>query len=143
MSNQRHYKNQITWSECSRDVAKELWRTKTCLLDHTNQENRKDALDHSRYHDLPGREWTAKAQCELFLRDKDANVVTLHDICQILQCETPKKNGYFFAGPALDGTSFFIFFFCKDISKLTFQFNIRNSLCSGKKMPWRRMRAHF
>ncbi|XP_067203997.1 uncharacterized protein [Linepithema humile] len=98
---------QTTWSECSRNVTKELWKTKQCLLDHTRRENTEDpnALDHSRYHDLPGRQWTAKAQCELFLRDKDANVVTLHDICQVLQCETPHENKYFFAGPALDGTN--------------------------------------
>nr|XP_012235889.1 PREDICTED: A disintegrin and metalloproteinase with thrombospondin motifs 4-like [Linepithema humile] len=78
--------------------------TKPCLRDHTRREIFKDGLDHSRYHDLPGRDWTAKAQCQLFLRDKDANVVTLHDICQVLQCETPHENGYFFAGAALDGT---------------------------------------
>nr|XP_012235890.1 PREDICTED: A disintegrin and metalloproteinase with thrombospondin motifs 12-like isoform X1 [Linepithema humile] len=99
-------RGQIAWSECSRNIAKELWKTKECLFDHTRRENTENpnALDHSRYHDLPGREWTAKAQCQLFLRDKDANVVTLHDICQVLQCETPHKYGYFFAGPALDGT---------------------------------------
>ncbi|XP_012227150.1 A disintegrin and metalloproteinase with thrombospondin motifs 7-like [Linepithema humile] len=106
MRNALYYRNQGTWSECSRKTAKELWNTKLCLRDRSRMKVLDDAneLDHSRYHDLPGREWTAKAQCELYLLDKDANVVTLHDICQTLQCESPYHNTYFFAGSALDGT---------------------------------------
>ncbi|XP_067203576.1 A disintegrin and metalloproteinase with thrombospondin motifs adt-2-like [Linepithema humile] len=106
MTDWLYYRGQITWSECSRNSAKKLWRTKQCLLDRTRRENTEDpyALDHSRYHDLPGREWTVKAKCELFLQDNDANVVTLHDIYQVLQCKIFYKNKYFFAGPALDGT---------------------------------------
>ncbi|XP_012216368.1 A disintegrin and metalloproteinase with thrombospondin motifs adt-2-like isoform X2 [Linepithema humile] len=91
----------MTWSECSRNTAEKLWTTPKCLADHTTS---KDDLDHSRYHDLPGREWTAKAQCEIYFRDKDANVVSLLDICKSLQCESPHKNGYYFTGPALEGT---------------------------------------
>ncbi|XP_067215028.1 uncharacterized protein [Linepithema humile] len=106
MTDFQYLRGQVTWSECSRNITKNLRKRKPCLLDHTRREETENpyALGHSRYHDLPGREWTAKEQCELFLRDKDANVVTLHDICQVLQCETPRKNEYFFAGPALDGT---------------------------------------
>nr|XP_012216435.1 PREDICTED: A disintegrin and metalloproteinase with thrombospondin motifs 2-like [Linepithema humile] len=92
----------MTWSECSRNTAEKLWTTPKCLADHTRSE---DALDHSSYHDLPGREWTAKAQCEIFFRDKDANVISLLDICKSLQCETPHKNEYYFTGPALEGTN--------------------------------------
>ncbi|XP_012227290.1 A disintegrin and metalloproteinase with thrombospondin motifs 2-like [Linepithema humile] len=102
-----YYRNQRTWSECSRKAAEKLWNTKPCLRDRTRTEDLDDAneLDHSRYHNLPGREWTAKTQCELFSHDKDANVVTLHNICQILQCEMhDRDNEYIFAGPALDGT---------------------------------------
>ena len=113
MSNQRHYKNQITWSECSRDVAKELWRTKTCLLDHTNQENRKDALDHSRYHDLPGREWTAKAQCELFLRDKDANVVLYMIYVKFYNVNRQRKMDISLRDPRWMVRLFLYFFFAK------------------------------
>ncbi|XP_067204167.1 A disintegrin and metalloproteinase with thrombospondin motifs adt-2-like isoform X4 [Linepithema humile] len=91
----------MTWSECSRYTAEELWTTPKCLGNHTRS---KDVYDHSRYHDLPGREWTAKAQCEIFFRDKDANVVSLLDICKSLQCEMPHKNEYNFTGPALEGT---------------------------------------
>ncbi|XP_067204170.1 A disintegrin and metalloproteinase with thrombospondin motifs adt-2-like isoform X2 [Linepithema humile] len=90
------------WSRCSRFTAEELWITPKCLADHTRSE---DALDHSSYYDSPGREWTAKAQCEIFFCDKDANVVSLLDICKSLQCETPHKNGHYFTGPALEGTN--------------------------------------
>ncbi|XP_067204169.1 A disintegrin and metalloproteinase with thrombospondin motifs adt-2-like [Linepithema humile] len=90
------------WSWCSRYTAEELWTTPKCLGDRTKS---KDAYDHSRYHDLPGREWTAKAQCEIFFRDKDANVVSLLDICKSLQCETPHKSRHYFTGPALEGTN--------------------------------------
>ncbi|XP_067204166.1 A disintegrin and metalloproteinase with thrombospondin motifs adt-2-like isoform X2 [Linepithema humile] len=91
----------ITWSECSRYTAEELWTTPKCLGDYTKSI---DVYDHSRYHDLPGREWTAKAQCEIYFRDKDANVVSLLDICKSLQCKAPHKNEYYFTGPALEGT---------------------------------------
>ncbi|XP_067214568.1 A disintegrin and metalloproteinase with thrombospondin motifs 7-like isoform X2 [Linepithema humile] len=80
--------DQVTWSECSQMIATHIWDTKECLRDHTI--NLKDVYDHSRYEDLPGRQWTAKAQCEVYFRDKNANVVSLLDICKTLQCETPK-----------------------------------------------------
>ncbi|XP_012220682.1 A disintegrin and metalloproteinase with thrombospondin motifs adt-2-like isoform X1 [Linepithema humile] len=94
---------QITWSLCSRVIATKLWDTKKCLRDRTTPANLKDAYDHSRYHDLPGREWTAKEQCELYFRDKNANVVSLLNVCKTLQCELFKKGSYF-TGPALEGT---------------------------------------
>ncbi|XP_014474312.1 PREDICTED: A disintegrin and metalloproteinase with thrombospondin motifs 14 [Dinoponera quadriceps] len=99
MSPSRGTRGETIWSECSREIAEALPRTKVCLLDASVS-----SFDHSRYRDLPGREWTAKRQCELLLRDKDANVVTLHQACQSLQCGTPRRSGYYFAGPALDGT---------------------------------------
>ncbi|XP_067209060.1 A disintegrin and metalloproteinase with thrombospondin motifs adt-2-like isoform X2 [Linepithema humile] len=107
-SDEKYIRNQTTWAKCCRPVAENLWNEKPCLRDRTRSKNYEyeNKLDHSRYHDLPGREWTAKVQCELFLLDKNANVVTLLDICRILQCETPTFSRYnnFFAGPALDGT---------------------------------------
>nr|XP_012234871.1 PREDICTED: A disintegrin and metalloproteinase with thrombospondin motifs 3-like [Linepithema humile] len=98
----RGHQGQTTWSEHSRDIAEKLWYSEQCLRDYTK--NLEDAYDHSRYYDLPGREWTAKAQCEIYFRDKDANVVSLLDICKTLQCETPRKNEYYYTGPALEGT---------------------------------------
>lgn len=64
-------------------------------------------MDHSRFLDTPGRSYTAKKQCEILLRDKDAVMSTsqkLDTICYNLQCKTPHRSGYYHAGPALDGT---------------------------------------
>nr|XP_012216561.1 PREDICTED: A disintegrin and metalloproteinase with thrombospondin motifs 7-like [Linepithema humile] len=103
--------SQILWSEDSRKKLRWLLRTRlvlhpsySCLQDHFSPESDTYIFENRSYHNLPGREWTAKAQCELSLRDKDANVVTLYDICKSLQCETPHKNTYYFTGPALAGT---------------------------------------
>ncbi|XP_067208706.1 A disintegrin and metalloproteinase with thrombospondin motifs 7-like [Linepithema humile] len=103
--------SQISWSEHShKEMRWLLWSedithlSYSCLRDHVRSEDDTYVFESWSYHNLPGREWTAKAQCELFLRDEDANVVTLHDICQNLQCETPHKNIYYFTGPALAGT---------------------------------------
>ncbi|XP_067213060.1 A disintegrin and metalloproteinase with thrombospondin motifs adt-2-like isoform X2 [Linepithema humile] len=112
MSSKQYSQGQITWSECSRGIAEKLWYEKDCLRDQTRPKRLGDtslslgdtSLDHSRYHDLPGRKWTAKAQCEIYFRDKDANVVSLLDICKTLECETPHDNLYAFTGPALEGT---------------------------------------
>ncbi|XP_067213898.1 A disintegrin and metalloproteinase with thrombospondin motifs adt-2-like [Linepithema humile] len=105
MSSDQYSQGQITWSECSRGIAEKLWYEKDCLRDQTKPKRLGDtSLDHSRYHDLPGRKWTAKAQCEIYFRDKDANVVSLFDICKTLECEMPHDNLYAFTGPALEGT---------------------------------------
>ncbi|XP_067213566.1 A disintegrin and metalloproteinase with thrombospondin motifs adt-1-like isoform X2 [Linepithema humile] len=103
MSASQLNQGQMTWSECSREVVKNIWYG-SCLRDYTSSENLKNKLNHLRYHDLPGRQWTAKAQCEIYFRDEDANVVTLLDICKILQCETPHKKGIYLTGPSLEGT---------------------------------------
>nr|XP_012220600.1 PREDICTED: A disintegrin and metalloproteinase with thrombospondin motifs 18-like [Linepithema humile] len=102
MSSMHLHFGQITWSNCSRNIARVLFYTKPCLRDHTI--NLIDAYDHSYYHDLPGREWTAKEQCEIYFRDNDANVVSLLDICKSLQCELFNKKKSYFTGPALEGT---------------------------------------
>jgi len=122
MSNIRPYYGRNIWSPLSQRTIKQLLETKSCLRDkqnfdlkkmeniHNNKSNdKKDNNDDNKpfIYDVPGREQTAKAQCELFLSDVDANVVTLHDICENLQCETPHKNKSYFAGPALNGTRLF------------------------------------
>lgn len=64
-------------------------------------------LDHSHYLDIPGQVFTAKKQCEILLRDRDAVVSPnqeLSAICYSMQCKTPHRSGYYFAGPALEGT---------------------------------------
>lgn len=82
--------------------------------------------DHSRFRNVPGQFWGAKRQCEVLLRDRDAtlqnpgqlgvrsnDLVTkcqciilsyLQDICENLRCKTPHRSGFYFAGPALEGT---------------------------------------
>ncbi|XP_067214031.1 A disintegrin and metalloproteinase with thrombospondin motifs adt-2-like isoform X2 [Linepithema humile] len=110
------YDGDIIWSPLSRRMIKEKLKDKLCLKDHGrpmltminySDKNHKNSLyefNNSRYHGLPGRKWTAKAQCELLLRNKDANAVTLHDICQNLLCDVPNKDKHSFSGPALEGT---------------------------------------
>ncbi|XP_067208711.1 A disintegrin and metalloproteinase with thrombospondin motifs 7-like [Linepithema humile] len=95
-------KSRVAWSKQSRKAIKRF--PFKCLQDHVRLEDDTYVFESRSYHNLPGREWTAKAQCELFLRDEEANVVTLNDICQNLQCEIPYKNTYYFTGPALAGT---------------------------------------
>ncbi|XP_067208400.1 A disintegrin and metalloproteinase with thrombospondin motifs adt-2-like [Linepithema humile] len=96
----------IAWSERSRNEIKKLWERKECFRSYKKPKNLSDAylFDSSIRYSIPGREATAKAQCEVYLRDKNANVVTLHDICETLQCEVPHTNTYYFTGPALAGT---------------------------------------
>ncbi|XP_043479989.1 A disintegrin and metalloproteinase with thrombospondin motifs adt-2-like [Leptopilina heterotoma] len=95
---------ETNWSECSREIARNLFKTKNCLLDSNTWQIVNPTLNHEKYQDFPGRRWTAKRQCELFLRDDDAEVVTLTNACQSLQCASPHKTGYYLAGPALQGT---------------------------------------
>lgn len=103
MSPSRGTRGETIWSECSRDLARKLSYAKPCLTDKPAPQT-SSRLDHTRFFDLPGRLWTAKKQCEVLLRDKDAVVATLYEICDALQCSTPHRSGYYFAGPALDGT---------------------------------------
>lgn len=64
-------------------------------------------LDHTRFLDMPGQVFTAKKQCEILLRDKDAVMAPNQQkstVCYSLQCKTPHRSGYYFSGPALEGT---------------------------------------
>lgn len=64
-------------------------------------------LDHSIFQDVPGQKYGAKKQCEFLLRDTHAVMSPnqkLSDICNNLQCKTPTRSGYYYAGPALEGT---------------------------------------
>ncbi|XP_012224544.2 A disintegrin and metalloproteinase with thrombospondin motifs adt-2-like isoform X1 [Linepithema humile] len=114
----KYYKNEnhMAWSEKSRNEIKGLWERKECLQNYKKPKSLSDAylFDSFIRYDLPGREATAKAQCEVYLRDKNANVVTLHDICETLQCEVPHTNAYYFTGPALPGTYCALGMECRD-----------------------------
>lgn len=103
MSPSRGTNGETQWSSCSADVMTKLsWAT--CLRDSGKPPTR---LDHSKFMDSPGQMYTSKKQCEILLRDKDAIMSPnqkLNTICYSLQCKTPRRSGYYFAGPALDGT---------------------------------------
>nr|XP_012224496.1 PREDICTED: A disintegrin and metalloproteinase with thrombospondin motifs 7-like [Linepithema humile] len=116
MSKFHSNENHVAWSEKSRNKIKGLWERKECLQNYKKSKSLSDAylFDSFIRYDLPGREATAKAQCEVYLRDKNANVVTLHDICETLQCEVPHTNAYYFTGPALPGTYCALGMECRD-----------------------------
>ncbi|XP_076234848.1 ADAMTS metallopeptidase stall [Calliopsis andreniformis] len=103
MSASRGTHGETIWSECSRDLALKLPYMKPCLRDRPSSQIN-SPLDHARHFNLPGRKWNAKKQCEILLRDKDATFATLYEACNALQCITPHRSGFYFAGPALDGT---------------------------------------
>ncbi|XP_058447039.1 A disintegrin and metalloproteinase with thrombospondin motifs adt-2-like [Malaya genurostris] len=104
MSPSRGTQGETTWSSCSAAIIRELtWAD--CLFDSPLKI--KKELDAWKYRGYPGQVFTAKKQCEVLLIDKDAIAFTqpgLDRICQNLQCRTPHRTGFYFAGPALDGT---------------------------------------
>lgn len=101
----------VKWSPFSRERIKITLKDKRCLQEHTKLQNIRYydhyAFNNTTCHEYPGRKKTAKEQCELYLHDENANVVTLHNICKNLECETPHRNNSYFAGRALNGMSFF------------------------------------
>ncbi|KAK9873743.1 hypothetical protein WA026_002098 [Henosepilachna vigintioctopunctata] len=103
MSPSRGTNGETQWSSCSAKIMAKLSWAK-CLRDSGNFPKH---LDHSKFLDYPGQKYTAKQQCEILLVDKDAIVSPnqqLSTICYNLRCKTPHRSGYYFAGPALDGT---------------------------------------
>lgn len=105
MSPSRGTNGETQWSSCSAEIMTQLgWAE--CLTDSPKRHEKE--LDHTRFLDIPGQSYTAKRQCEILLRDKDAVVLPsqkLDKICHNLQCKTPNRSGFYQAGPALDGTS--------------------------------------
>ncbi|KAL0279016.1 UNVERIFIED_CONTAM: hypothetical protein PYX00_000661 [Menopon gallinae] len=104
MSPSRGTNGETVWSSCSANVVSTMTSTK-CLDDspHSPVKN----FDHMKYDNNPGQIWRAKKQCELLIRDHDAELFNpdrLEDICENLQCKTPHRSGFYFAGPALQGT---------------------------------------
>ncbi|XP_045483108.1 A disintegrin and metalloproteinase with thrombospondin motifs adt-2-like [Harmonia axyridis] len=104
MSPSRGTNGETQWSSCSAKIMSKLsWAT--CLRDGGKYSKH---LDHGKFLEQPGHKYTAKQQCEILLRDKDAVVSpnqNITNICYNLQCKTPHRSGYYFAGPALDGTN--------------------------------------
>lgn len=106
MSPSRGTNGETLWSHCSADVVKNLNWAK-CLFDVPTKKPAKD-LDQAKFLDSPGQKFSAKKQCEVLLKDRDANILPsqeLNTICYNLQCKTPHRSGYYFSGPALEGTA--------------------------------------
>ncbi|GFX62562.1 a disintegrin and metalloproteinase with thrombospondin motifs adt-1 [Trichonephila clavipes] len=104
MSPSRGTKGETTWSKCSSEVLEKS--DKKCLFDEPQGTPTKDR-DHSKFKETPGQEWDAHDQCKIFLRDEDATVfneTVFSMVCQETLCKTPKRIGYYAAGPALEGT---------------------------------------
>ncbi|KAG5886065.1 hypothetical protein JTB14_009513 [Gonioctena quinquepunctata] len=103
MSPSRGTNGETQWSTCSANIMANLGWAK-CLQDSAKPSK---TMDHSIFLDTPGQIYTAKKQCEILLRDRDAVILPnqeLSTICYNLQCKTPHRSGYYFAGPALEGT---------------------------------------
>lgn len=103
MSPSRGTNGETQWSTCSAEVMTQLGYAK-CLKDKPKIQKQ---LDHSRFDDVPGQKYTAKKQCEFLLRDRHAVISPnqkLSEICYNLQCKTPRRSGFYYAGPALEGT---------------------------------------
>ncbi|XP_037527414.1 A disintegrin and metalloproteinase with thrombospondin motifs 16 [Rhipicephalus sanguineus] len=104
MSPSRGTKGETTWSPCSALVVHKMG-DRTCLS------NRPDGVtglpDLEDPQSLPGQEWDAHDQCKIFLRDHDAqlyNTSLISNVCEQVICKTYNRQGYYKAGPALDGT---------------------------------------
>ncbi|KAL1130092.1 hypothetical protein AAG570_013031, partial [Ranatra chinensis] len=106
MSPSRGTVGETQWSTCSKQVLGKLSTWADCLYDEPTMSE--PGYDHTKYGDKPGEKWGAKKQCEILLRDHDAHLQDpekTEDICQTLKCRTPHRAGYYFSGPALEGTS--------------------------------------
>ncbi|XP_055372046.1 A disintegrin and metalloproteinase with thrombospondin motifs adt-1-like [Condylostylus longicornis] len=114
MSASRGTQGETSWSTCSSDIIRNLGNWATCLNDRPPilPEN----YDAWKYLGYPGIKWSAKSQCEVLLVDRDAMASTtnnLDGICQNLQCRSPHRSGFFFSGPALEGTTCGNNFWCE------------------------------
>ncbi|XP_068212033.1 A disintegrin and metalloproteinase with thrombospondin motifs adt-1-like isoform X2 [Palaemon carinicauda] len=103
----RGLRGATTWSSCARDKLQE--QKGACLEDSNENEiaSADSPWDHSVYDGLPGQKWDATAQCRIFLRDDDAtlnDLTKIQEVCESVECVTPKRISSYLAGPALEGT---------------------------------------
>jgi a disintegrin and metalloproteinase with thrombospondin motifs 18 len=78
-----------------------------CLYDRPRTFDTSDDFDAWKFSGYPGLSYTAKDQCEILLRDHSAYEFVngaLSQVCENLHCRSPNRPGFFFAGPALQGT---------------------------------------
>ncbi|XP_077499772.1 A disintegrin and metalloproteinase with thrombospondin motifs adt-1-like [Amblyomma americanum] len=141
MSPSRGTKGETTWSPCSALVVHKMG-DRTCLS------NRPDGVtglpDTEDPETLPGQEWDAHDQCKIFLRDHDAelyNASLINHVCEQVICKTRNRQGYYKAGPALDGT------YCGDHNwclhgQCTPAWSGSLKMVLGGWGPWRRDSCH-
>ncbi len=108
MSASRGTKGESEWSSCSvNSLSRSISQGQLdCLNDDNAQEAEKLGMKDNVY---PGEIWGANAQCQIFLLDSDAHIdhneADFQDMCYSVKCRTPKREGYYRAGPALEGTA--------------------------------------
>jgi len=108
MSASRGTKGESAWSSCSvNSLSRSINQGDLdCLNDNNAKEVEKIGLSTNVY---PGEVWGASAQCQIFLLDTDAHIdhneADFQEMCYSIKCRTPKREGYYRAGPALEGTA--------------------------------------
>jgi len=104
MSASRGTKGESQWSSCSVKALNEA--NLSCLDENSKGDVESMDLDAGVY---PGEVWSASRQCQIFLLDNDAHIdhteSTFKAMCYSIKCRTPKREGYYRAGPALEGTA--------------------------------------
>ncbi|KAE8744445.1 hypothetical protein FOCC_FOCC008920 [Frankliniella occidentalis] len=137
MSPSRGTQGEAVWSSCSMEVLQQA--SAECLMDRPRAPPKN--MDHmGMFKDEPGQAWSAKKQCEMLLRDHDAELrypTRLADICDNLQCRTPHRSGFYFAGPALTGTSCGAGKWCQGGQCVPMKRKKPTKVVKGGWSPWR------
>jgi len=110
MSPSRGLRGESEWSTCSASqLSYRLTTAEVNCLDDFPSGSFPD-YNHNKYGDKPGQMWNADDQCRILLRDRHAymhytSAASLEEACYSMTCKTPNRDGYFYSGPALSGTS--------------------------------------
>ncbi|XP_037087623.1 A disintegrin and metalloproteinase with thrombospondin motifs adt-2-like, partial [Pollicipes pollicipes] len=102
MSPSRGTKGETTWSACSRQTLRNM--PENCLNDLPRK---KAVQNHRIFREMPGQVYDAFDQCQLLLKDRDAEIFSpddLYNVCERVKCKSPHRIGFYYAGPALEGT---------------------------------------
>jgi len=108
MSESRGTKGESQWSQCSvNSLSNGISSGQlSCLDDDNGKKAETLGMEKDTY---PGEVWDADAQCKIFLLDNDARIdhtdSNIKDVCYSIKCRTPQRQGYYRAGPALEGTA--------------------------------------
>ena len=109
MSATRGTDGEVIWSSCSRNIIRKL--DKPCLEEGSSTSANGPTFDHNKYGHMPGLEWSPDSQCQFYTQKMNVKQYIPkhedkeHNICLKLHCkEQNANNGYYTAGPALEGT---------------------------------------